>query len=136
MAARKNENSLMSEPLTLRLRMGSHDAHYGGGLVDGARIVALFGDVATGLLIADAGDEGLFVAYESLEFLAPTYAGDFVEATGRIIRVGNTSRTMEFTAHKIIAARPDRSPSAAELLQEPLLLCRATGTCVIPKKSV
>jgi len=118
--------------LTLRLRLGAHDAHYGGGLVDGARILALFGDVATGLLIAHDGDEGLFVAYEQVAFLAPSHAGDFVEATGRIVRVGNTSRTMEFEARKIIAARPDIHPSSADLLAEPILICRARGTCVVP----
>ena len=118
--------------LTLRLRLGAHDAHYGGGLVDGARLVALFGDVATGLLIAHDGDEGLFVAYESIEFLAPSYAGDFIEATGRIVRVGNTSRTMEFEARKIIAARPDLHASSADLLPSPLVLARARGTCVVP----
>ena len=118
--------------LTLRLRLGSHDAHYGGNLVDGARILALFGDVATGLLIAHDGDEGLFIAYDSIEFLAPAYAGDFVEATGRIVAIGNTSRTLEFEARKIIAARPDIRPSSADILPSPVLLTRAHGTCVVP----
>jgi 3-aminobutyryl-CoA ammonia-lyase len=35
----------------IRLRISAHDAHYGGGLVDGARMLGLFGDVATELLI-------------------------------------------------------------------------------------
>ena len=64
----------------LRVRMGAHDAHYGGDLVDGARMLALFGDVATELCVRAYGDEGLFRAYESVEFLAPVRAGDFVEA--------------------------------------------------------
>src|SRR3954447_3973022 len=88
--------------VTLRLRMGSHDAHYAGGLVDGARMLQLFGDVATELLIRYDGDEGLFRAYESVEFLAPVYAGDYIEASGKIVRVGKTSRTMEFEARKVI----------------------------------
>ncbi|HZK48803.1 MAG TPA: hotdog domain-containing protein [Thermoleophilia bacterium] len=116
----------------VRLRLGGHDAHYGGGLVDGARIVGLFGDVATELLIAFDGDEGLFVAYDSIEFTAPVFAGDYVEARGRITRVGRTSRTMEFEAVKVIAARPGVSASAADLLAEPQVVCRATGTCVTP----
>src|SRR5581483_5099875 len=98
--------------VTLRLRMGTHDAHYGGDLVDGARILGLFGDVATELLIRHDGDEGLFVAYDLVEFKAPVHAGDYIEARGRIITTGETSRTMEFAAHKVIAARPDLSPSA------------------------
>jgi 3-aminobutyryl-CoA ammonia-lyase len=116
---------------TLRVRMSLHD--YGGALVDGARILALFGDVATELLIRLDGDEGLFAAYESVEFLAPVYAGDFIEAQGRIVKLGKTSRRMEFEARKFIAARPELGDSAADALESPVVVCRATGTCVTPK---
>lgn len=116
----------------IRVRMSAHDAHYGGNLVDGARILGLFGDVATELLIRHDGDEGLFVAYDLVEFKAPVYAGDYIEARGSITKTGTTSRAMEFTAHKVIAARPDLSPSAADVLAEPLLVVRARGTCVTP----
>ena len=119
---------------TLRLRMGAHDAHYGGNLVDGARMLALFGDVATELLIRMDGDEGLFASYDSVEFLAPVFAGDYVEATGTIVNVGKTSRRMEFEARKVIAARPDVNESAADLLEAPVVVCRASGTCVTPRK--
>ncbi|HEY5257878.1 MAG TPA: hotdog fold domain-containing protein [Candidatus Baltobacteraceae bacterium] len=112
--------------------MSAHDAHYGGNLVDGARMLALFGDVATALLIELDGDEGLFVAYDKVEFLAPVYAGDFIETTGTIVHVGNTSRRMEFQARKVIAARPDVNPSAADVLSDPIIVCRASGTCVTP----
>jgi 3-aminobutyryl-CoA ammonia-lyase len=118
----------------IRLRMSAHDAHYGGNLVDGARLLALFGDVATELLIRADGDEGLFVAYDSVEFLAPVYAGDYIEAEGRIESVGNTSRRMSFEARKVIAVRPDVSDSAADVLETPLTVCRASGTCVTPKE--
>jgi 3-aminobutyryl-CoA ammonia-lyase len=117
----------------VRLRMSAHDAHYGGNLVDGARMLALFGDVATELLIRLDGDEGLFVAYDAVEFIAPVYAGDYVEAEGRIVKVGNTSRRMEFEARKVIAARTDVSDSAADVLDPPIVVCRASGTCVTPK---
>jgi 3-aminobutyryl-CoA ammonia-lyase len=117
----------------IRLRMSAHDAHYGGHLVDGARMLALFGDVATELLIRLDGDEGLFVAYDKVEFLAPVYAGDYIEAEGRITRVGNTSRAMEFEARKVIVARTDVNESAADFLAEPVVVCRASGTCVTPK---
>ena len=86
---------------TLRLRMSAKDAHYGGELVDGAHMVHLFGDVATELLIKLDGDEGLFCAYDNVEFLAPTYAGDYIEAYGEIDRIGNTSRHMVFEARKV-----------------------------------
>ena len=119
--------------VTIRVRMSAHDAHYGGNLVDGAKMLELFGDVATELLIRRDGDEGLFCAYDMVEFKAPVYAGDFIEATGKIVSEGNTSRKMVFEARKVITARPDINDSAAEVLAEPILVCRASGTCVTPK---
>ena len=119
--------------VTIRVRMSAHDAHYGGNLVDGAKMLELFGDVATELLIRRDGDEGLFCAYDMVEFKAPVYAGDFIEATGEIVKEGNTSRKMVFEARKVITARPDINDSAAEVLVEPVLVCRASGTCVTPK---
>lgn len=113
--------------------MSSADAHYGGNLVDGARMLELFGDVATELLIRMDGDEGLFAGYDSVEFLAPVSAGDYIEASGRIESTGNTSRKMSFEARKVIAARPDLGPSAADALAEPIVVCRASGTCVTPR---
>ncbi len=117
----------------IRLRMSSHDAHYGGNLVDGARMLGLFGDVATELLIQHDGDEGLFKAYESVEFMAPVFAGDYIEAVGEIVHVGNSSRKMVFEARKVIVPRTDISDSAADVLDEPIVVCKAVGTCVVPK---
>lgn len=117
----------------LRVRMSGPDTHYGGGLVDGAKMLQLFGDVGTELSIRLDGDEGLFRAYDNVEFLAPVYAGDFIEVSGRITRVGRTSRRLEFEAWKVIVPRPDISDSAAELLAEPVLVCKASGTCVTPQ---
>ena len=97
-------------------------------------MLKLFGDVATELLIINDGDEGLFKAYDNVEFIAPVYAGDYIEATGEITNVGNTSRKMTFEARKVIAPRPDVSDSAADVLSEPIVVCRASGTCVVPKK--
>jgi 3-aminobutyryl-CoA ammonia-lyase len=125
----------LNEEVMIRVRMSSHDAHYGGGLVDGAKMLNFFGDVATELLIAYDGDEGLFRAYDNVEFLAPVYAGDFIEAKGRIISAGNSSRKMEFEAWKVISAQPEISDSAADYLNPPILVCKATGTCVTPKDS-
>lgn len=120
---------------TLRVRMSFKDAHYGGNLVDGAHMVHLFGDLATELLIKVDGDEGLFLRYDEVEFLAPTYAGDYIEVYGEITEMGNTSRKMEFVAKKVVAARPDISPSAADSLEEPIIVAKAKGICVTPKDS-
>jgi len=115
----------------VRMRMSAHDAHYGGQLVNGAHMLSLFGDVATELAIMCDGDEGLLVGYEKIEFLAPLYAGDYIEAHGRITSIGRTSRKMEFEARKVIAARPEISDSAADVLEVPIIVGRAIGTTVV-----
>jgi 3-keto-5-aminohexanoate cleavage enzyme len=117
-----------------RLRLSAHDAHYAGELVDGARILALFGDVATELLIRLDGDEGLFRAYESVEFLAPVFAGDFLEVTAELLAIGKSSRKILFEAKKYIAnvRSRDLAPSAADVLHPHVVVVRALGTCVVP----
>jgi len=118
----------------LRIRISHRDVHYGGQLVCGSKVLELFGDIATELLIRQDGDEGLFRAYDSVEFLAPVKAGDYLEVEGKITQLGNTSRKMEFTAKKVIQAAPEISPSAADILAEPVLVAKASGTCVVPKE--
>ena len=117
----------------IRMRMSSNDAHYSGKLVDGAKILELFGDVATELLIRNDGDEGLFRAYDNIEFLAPVYAGDYIEAEGELMECGNTSRKIIFEARKIITLRHDIDDTAADFLDKPIIVCKASGTCVVPK---
>lgn len=117
----------------MRMRMSEMDAHYAGSLVDGARMLQLFGDVATELLIRLDGDEGLFRAYDSVEFIAPVFAGDYIEAYGEIVEVGNSSRKMNFEAYKVITnALIPEQVSACSVLEEPVLVCKASGTCVVP----
>ncbi|HEY3558385.1 MAG TPA: hotdog domain-containing protein [Kribbella sp.] len=107
-------------------------AHYAGNLVDGAYVLALFGDVATEVCIRSDGDEGLFASYSDVQFLQPLRAGDVVEVTATITRVGNRSRELDFSASVVCRGRPDRSASAAEVLDVPLEITRAKGTVVIP----
>ena len=116
----------------IRLRLGQEDAHYGGNLVAGATQLKVVGDLITELAMKYDGDEGLFRAYESVEFLAPLYAGDWIEAKGRIVSVGNSSRRCEFEIWKIGGALLDISDSAAEFLDEPVLTLKAVGTTVVP----
>lgn len=118
---------------THRLRLSAADAHYGGGLVPGAKLMELFGDLATELCIRSDGDEGLFAAYSNVEFLAPLYAGDLIEVTGSITKQGNTSRAMTFEVLRYAKPRPDVSDSAADLLERPEVVARAEGTCVVKK---
>jgi 3-aminobutyryl-CoA ammonia-lyase len=107
-------------------------AHYGGNLVDGAYVLGLFGDVATELSIRADGDEGLFASYSDIQFLAPVLAGDVVEATATITRVGRRSRSVRFEARVLCRADQDRGPSAARVLEEPLVVVTANGTVVAP----
>ena len=108
------------------------DAHYGGSLVDGAYVLGLFGDVATEACIRMDGDEGLFASYSDVQFVAPVQGGDVLEATATVVRVGRRSRELSFEARVVCRARPDRGPSAAEVLAEPLVCTTARGTVVVP----
>lgn len=107
-------------------------AHYGGSLVDGAYTVGLFGDAATDMCLQTDGDEGLLASYSELVFRAPVMAGDVLEVTAKLVRVGNRSRTLELTAHVCVRARPDISPSAGRVLENPLLVVSARAEVVIP----
>ena len=107
-------------------------AHYAGNLVDGAYSLALFGDVATELCIRTDGDEGLFAGYGAVVFHAPVLAGDVLEVTATVTRVGTRSRTVEFTCHVVCRGTPEVSASAAAVLDPPVLAVSATGTVVVP----
>ncbi len=122
----------MKEPVEafLRLRVGSEDAHY-GTIAAGAFVIELFGDLATELTVRRDGDEGLLRAYEKVEFLAPVRPGDFLECRARIVREGRTSRTFEAEARKVITTRQDIGESAADVLDEPIVVARAIGTTVV-----
>jgi 3-aminobutyryl-CoA ammonia-lyase len=41
---------------------------------------------------------------------------------------------MSFEARKVVVTRPDVSASAADFLEEPIVVARATGVCVTPKE--
>ncbi|MCL5033355.1 MAG: 3-aminobutyryl-CoA ammonia lyase [Thermotogae bacterium] len=116
---------------SIRIRISESDVHYAGGLVDGAKMMQLFGDVATELLIISDGDEGLFRAYDTVEFLAPVHAGDYIEVYGKIKELGKTSRKMYFEAYKVIAPVEGQT-GACDVLAKPLLVAEASGTCVVP----
>ncbi|MEU8072265.1 MULTISPECIES: hotdog domain-containing protein [unclassified Micromonospora] len=107
-------------------------AHYAGNLVDGAYALGLFGDVATEVCIRTDGDEGLFASYADVQFRAPMKAGDVLEVTATVTRVGTRSRTIDFAATVVCRGRPDRGESAAEVLDEPIVAVTATGTVVVP----
>ncbi|WP_432968042.1 hotdog domain-containing protein [Dactylosporangium sp. CA-233914] len=124
--------SLVGTTVVHRRYVAYSHAHYGGNLVDGAYSLGLFGDAATELCIRTDGDEGLFAGYGTVTFHAPVYAGDVVEVTAVVVGQGRRSRTVEFTCHVTCRAAPDRGPSAADVVDPPLLAVSATGTVVVP----
>ena len=118
--------------VTHRRYVPAGHAHYGGNLVDGAYVLGLFGDVATEVCVRLDGDEGLFASYSDVQFRAPVRAGDVIEATATVIRVGRRSRELSFEARVVCRAEEDRAPSAAAVLAEPVIAVTATGTVVVP----
>jgi 3-aminobutyryl-CoA ammonia-lyase len=125
-----DEHAAALQYAALRVRISSAEVQYAGGLVDGARILRLFGDLATELSVWHDRDEGLFRAYEAVEFLASVRAGDFIEAHGALLEVGRSSRRMAFAAYKVITGAPEVGPTAAEVLKDPIVVARAVGTTV------
>ncbi|WP_412538990.1 hotdog domain-containing protein [Longispora sp. K20-0274] len=110
-------------------------AHYAGNLVDGAYALGLFGDVATEVCIVLDGDEGLFASYSDVQFKAPMKAGDVLEIVATVTRMGTRSRTIDFECRVVGRGRPDKSESAAEMLETPIVAVTATGTVVVPAQS-
>ncbi len=108
------------------------NSHYAGNLVDGAYALGLFGDAGTELCIRTDGDEGLFAGYDEIRFLHPIYAGDVVEVTATVTRVGTRSRGVGFTCVVHCRRRPEVSESASQVLEPPLLAVTAAGTVVVP----
>jgi acyl dehydratase len=117
---------------SLRVRMSQADAHYGGDLVDGARILGLFGDLITEVTIRTDGDEGLLAEYSDVRFTAPVHAGDYIEARARLVRRTRLRRFVELEARKVIGARYERGRSSAEVLAEPVVVCTAAAIAVVP----
>ena len=107
-------------------------AHYAGNLVDGAYSLAAFGDVATEMCILTDGDEGLFASYSDVQFRAPVRAGDVIEISAEIVRVGRRSREMDFEVRVVGRGNPARGESAADVLDPPIVATTARGVVVVP----
>lgn len=110
-------------------------AHYAGNLVDGAYSLAAFGDVATELCIRTDGDEGLFASYSQVQFVAPVRAGDVLEISAELVRVGRRSREIAFQATVVARGTPEVGESAAAVLSPALVATTARGTVVVPAPS-
>jgi 3-aminobutyryl-CoA ammonia-lyase len=127
-----SDDARLGTSVTHRRYVPYSHAHYGGNLVDGAYVLAMFGDVATELCIRTDGDEGLFAGYDEVSFRAPVMGGDVLEATATVTRVGSRSRGVAFEARVVCRSNSDVSASAATVLENPLVVTSATGTVVVP----
>ena len=127
-----SDDARLGTSVTHRRYVPYSHAHYGGNLVDGAYVLAMFGDVATELCIRTDGDEGLFAGYDVVAFRAPVMGGDVLEATATVTRVGSRSRGVSFEARVVCRSHPEVSASAATVLAEALVVTSATGTVVVP----
>ncbi len=124
------------EPVTdgatalIRLRLAPSDARYFPGVAAGSKAMEIFADLETELCLLEGGDEGLCAGYESVEFLTPLRVGDFVEATGRVVARGRTSRKIETEISIIHSVDQD----GIKIPQDgPILAVRATVTVVVGK---
>ncbi|MCF1595942.1 holo-ACP synthase [Streptomyces muensis] len=133
-SSQTSESATTETTAFLRVRIGQEEAHYGGDLVDGARILRLFGDLVTEITIRTDGDEGLLSQYTDLRFTAPVKPGDYIEARGRLVRRTRLRRVVELQAHKVLSARPGAGESVAAVLDAPQLVCTATATTVVPHR--
>jgi 3-aminobutyryl-CoA ammonia-lyase len=112
-------------------------AHYAGNLVDGAYSLGLFGDVATEMCIRTDGDEGLFASYSDVQFRQQVRAGDVLEVTCELVKVGTRSRVMDFIVYVVARGQATGSePGAAQILDQPIVATTATGTVVVPHRPV
>lgn len=128
-------NFKIGEEVSLKVRVSEKDVHYAGGLVNGGWVISMFGDVGTELAARYDGDEGLLRGYSSIDLLKPIHAGDFIEITGKIVKVGNTSRIQEFVAKRYIKPAPQpNQESAVDVLDESEIVAKATMIGVTPKE--
>ncbi|SFQ15998.1 3-aminobutyryl-CoA ammonia-lyase [Oscillibacter sp. PC13] len=127
---------MIGQKVSIKARMSTGEAHYAGDLVNGSHILDFWGDVATELAIRLHGDEGLFYGYDNIRFLAPIYAGDFVEYVGWVEKVGNTSMVCKFEAYKHIqlSRTPNLAVSSADVIDTPELCAFGTGIVVVKKE--
>ena len=111
-----------------------------GGVVDAPFLLGLLLDAGTELCVRTDGDEGQLVGIAEMDFLFPVYAGDVVEARASMLRVGSTSRELGFEVRVLCRSangtanrggKRGRSETAAEVLEEPMVVVRARGTVVV-----
>ena len=116
------------EDAVIRLRLAPADARYAGQLAAGSKAMEIFADLETEIALREGGDEGLCVAYDMVEFLAPLRSGDFVEGRARVVGRGRTSRRITAEIHKLMEVDEDGILLPSD---GPVLAARASVTIVV-----
>lgn len=119
------------ETFTITVRVNSRDAHYGGNVVAGARVLELFGDAVTGLTAVESGNEGLLTSWTEVKFLKTVHPGDFLQVTAEVVKKKNLRRFVRLTADRFIRglAAEDASVETVEPAER---VAEADGIIVIP----
>jgi 3-aminobutyryl-CoA ammonia-lyase len=128
-----SKESAAPEPMPAASIETRVDSHYPDGVISMGIIMELFGMAGGKLSLMMDGDTGLGRAYESVEFLAPAYQGDYLRVDCRLLSIGRTSRKRSYEAW--VVARQHgvgELPSHGDILEKPILVARATGTAVVP----
>jgi len=112
----------------IRLRLAPADARYAGRLAAGSKAMEIFADLETEIALREGGDEGLCVAYDMVEFLAPLRSGDFVEGRARVVGRGRSSRKIAAEIHKLLEVDEHGILIPSD---GPVLAARASVTIVV-----
>lgn len=102
------------------------------GFMGGWWAVRLAGEIVTQVGVRLDGDLSLLRRYEEIDFLAVVYAGEYLRFTGDIVRVGNTSRTIDIVGERVIAKGKG---FAADVVEPPQKVFGARAIIVVPKES-
>ncbi len=113
----------------LTLRVPEELAADAEGFMGGWWCVRQAADVLTLLTSRLDGDQSLLRRYEPIDFFTPVYSGEYLRFTGKLVAVGNTSRTYEIVGERIIKDGPG---SQADIVDPPEKVFFARAIAVVP----
>lgn len=121
--------------ITMRYRMSTRDAFYGGGVVNGARSITLLEDAADRLMAKVYKNTGRCSKVKKIRLFVPCFAGDYIEIRARILKEEDEKTLIEVRSFKIaqIPEKP-KFASSIDVLEDPPLSTLAIFEYEIPKK--
>ena len=121
----------------LRIRVNQLETHYLDGLMAGASLARMMTDCSSEIGIRLDGTDGYLASYEKLDFLAPVYAGDFLEITAELVGKGHRSRRIAVEARRVIRhVGQGGGLSGGEVLNRPEPVARGVIISVVPKEMI